>query len=281
MKNIVILLIISLIPAFFACEKTIHIDIPDNDPKPVAQAFLSPDDEYINVFLTWSVPLYHEFDWSFKDITDADVFIIKNGNKYKLDYINPQFQEENGYYEIEASKIVINPGDEINLEINTKNGIKVTGKTIIPVKPDFNLTLQKTDSMVNEGYYTYDFKFTAKNKAEYNYYRLNAIAYYSYTNNQTTYVDSSIIYTASDNPELYKIPQGNSIYIKYESYRYIDSLKISVLHTDEAYYEYHKSIWNFEGDNPFAEPVIIYSNIENGLGVFSSYNRSSETFKLK
>ena len=80
MKNIVILLIISLIPAFFACEKTIHIDIPDNDPKPVAQAFLSPDDEYINVFLTWSVPLYHEFDWSFKDITDADVYIIKNSN---------------------------------------------------------------------------------------------------------------------------------------------------------------------------------------------------------
>ena len=49
-----------------------------------------------------------------------------------------------------------------------------------------------------------------------------------------------------------------------------------VYQIDEAYYRFHNSLLNSnesnEGD-PFSEPSITYTNIENGLGVFCAFNR--------
>jgi hypothetical protein len=45
--------------------------------------------------------------------------------------------------------------------------------------------------------------------------------------------------------------------------------------TDKTYYLYNKSVGNSNGiynDNPFAEPVLTYSNINGGLGAFGGYN---------
>jgi hypothetical protein len=41
---------------------------------------------------------------------------------------------------------------------------------------------------------------------------------------------------------------------------------------DEAYYQYHRSLFSFEGDNPFAEPVRLYSNVNGGLGVVAGFS---------
>lgn len=60
-------------------------------------------------------------------------------------------------------------------------------------------------------------------------------------------------------------------------------LTIFLLHTDENYYRYHDAInrQNDVGDNPFAEPVLIPSNINGGLGCFAGYNRSTEVLRIK
>lgn len=53
------------------------------------------------------------------------------------------------------------------------------------------------------------------------------------------------------------------------------NLSIFVATADKAYYQYNKSIGSGRGlnnDNPFAEPVLTYSNINGGLGVFAGYN---------
>lgn len=53
------------------------------------------------------------------------------------------------------------------------------------------------------------------------------------------------------------------------------NLSIFVATTDKAYYQYNKSIGSGRGlndDNPFAEPVLTYSNINGGLGIFAGYN---------
>jgi Domain of unknown function (DUF4249) len=53
------------------------------------------------------------------------------------------------------------------------------------------------------------------------------------------------------------------------------NLSIFVATSDKAYYQYNKSIGSGRGlndDNPFAEPVLTYSNINGGLGVFAGYN---------
>lgn len=60
-------------------------------------------------------------------------------------------------------------------------------------------------------------------------------------------------------------------------------LTLSLLHTDENYYRYHDAVSRQQdvGDNPFAEPVQIPSNINGGLGCFAGYNRSTVVVKIK
>ena len=55
---------------------------------------------------------------------------------------------------------------------------------------------------------------------------------------------------------------------------------LQVLHISEAYYEYLKTarLHDESRENPFAEPLNVYGNVENGYGIFAGY--SSQTFEL-
>ena len=60
----------------------------------------------------------------------------------------------------------------------------------------------------------------------------------------------------------------------------LSGIHLQVLHISEAYYEYLKSarLHDYTRDNPFAEPLNVYGNVENGYGIFAGY--SSQTFEL-
>jgi hypothetical protein len=53
-------------------------------------------------------------------------------------------------------------------------------------------------------------------------------------------------------------------------------LELIIATTDRAYYDYNRTLRNQyrNDDNPFAEPVLIYSNVRGGLGVFAGYQLS-------
>ena len=55
---------------------------------------------------------------------------------------------------------------------------------------------------------------------------------------------------------------------------------LQVLYISEAYYQYLKTarLHDDTQDNPFAEPLNVYGNVENGYGIFAGY--SSRTFEL-
>jgi len=56
-----------------------------------------------------------------------------------------------------------------------------------------------------------------------------------------------------------------------------------LLHTDEAYYRYHDALRRQDqtDGNPFAEPVLLPSNIQGGLGCFGSFNRAAVRLILR
>lgn len=58
-------------------------------------------------------------------------------------------------------------------------------------------------------------------------------------------------------------------------------IRIQVRYVSEAYFRHLESALLHEQtqDNPFAEPARVYSNVENGYGIFAGY--SSKTFELK
>jgi hypothetical protein len=57
----------------------------------------------------------------------------------------------------------------------------------------------------------------------------------------------------------------------------VDSIFVYVMQTDENYYLFHRSYENYfdYGDFLLEEGILIYSNIEGGLGVFAGYNRKN------
>ncbi|CCH00532.1 hypothetical protein FAES_2523 [Fibrella aestuarina BUZ 2] len=60
-------------------------------------------------------------------------------------------------------------------------------------------------------------------------------------------------------------------------------MRLDLNHIDVNYYRYQEALERQRsvGDNPFAEPVLIPSNIQNGLGCFGAYTKSSLTVKIK
>ncbi len=86
----------------------------------------------------------------------------------------------------------------------------------------------------------------------------------------TTVINSSTLETDPDKIQLGKIVS-------------FGELTVSLLHTDENYYKYHDAVTRQgdTGDNPFAEPVQIPTNINGGLGCFAGYNRSTVVVKIK
>ena len=60
-------------------------------------------------------------------------------------------------------------------------------------------------------------------------------------------------------------------------------LRIYLLNTNKAYYDYHKSFYTSTLGNtgPFTEPSPLYSNVSNGVGIFAAYTIDSLIFRLK
>lgn len=63
----------------------------------------------------------------------------------------------------------------------------------------------------------------------------------------------------------------------------IDSIDFELQTEDATYSNYLKSIQKQQSaaDDPFAEPVLLYSNIKEGLGVFSGYSVKNRKVKFK
>lgn len=54
---------------------------------------------------------------------------------------------------------------------------------------------------------------------------------------------------------------------------------VELLHINKDYYKYIKSLNTYENanDNPFAEPVNLYTNVSNGFGLFTTYAKAVDS----
>lgn len=56
---------------------------------------------------------------------------------------------------------------------------------------------------------------------------------------------------------------------------------VELLHINKDYYKYIQSLNSYENavDNPFAEPVNLYSNVKNGYGLFTTYAMAVDSIR--
>jgi hypothetical protein len=69
-----------------------------------------------------------------------------------------------------------------------------------------------------------------------------------------------------------------------QSFSYYDSafIKIYLLNTEKSYYLYQKSLEDYKsGEDPFTEVTPVYSNIDGGLGIFTSFTIDSLIYRLR
>jgi hypothetical protein len=84
-----------------------------------------------------------------------------------------------------------------------------------------------------------------------------------------------------ENISRYKTQSGT-----YKSQRIPDAdkiIRVQLSHISKEFYDYQKSLTehNRTDDNPFAEPVQVYSNVKNGFGCVAGYNRTEVVVRTK
>jgi len=265
----------------FACEKTIRIDIPESEKKIVINGVLSPDED-IKVTISRSLYILDPDDGKPPFLTNAVVNLFENGQ-----FINTLSHLSNGNYSInyQASE-----GNTYYFEVNANDLNTATTSTKIPSKVniksmgwepdihnDIQFTVKFSDPGETENYYLIDALYSPDT---------NLVKYYNfYISGNEQVLDIFTTHTGqiilSD-----EVINGKSAEISFYAMDYLETFgiyKINLKNITRDYYLYLKSYTlQYENiDNPFAEPVQVYHNINNGFGILGSFNVSSKTIIIQ
>lgn len=282
-----IIYISTLILLLFSCEKPIDFDAEIKEPKLVINSFLIADTTlFAHVSKSLSVIDNGDLD----NINDAEVTVYDaNGNL--LDNLSLY---ANGIYI--SHNIKPQEGEKYQIKVK-KNGFKdVSGIDRVPFKTTLIFHDSASSVYNGENVLKFDLKFN-DDISEENYYIIRCIFFevnYIYDNNNNI-VDLTITSRengfycidqsaegVNDNNYYYKgvyLQDGlfngstKNITIYASNYNLGEGSKLrfgfNLETVSENYYKYRLSVERFieTNGNPFAEPVQVFSNIENGFGV--------------
>jgi hypothetical protein len=272
--------LIVLIPVFLiaSCVKKADIDLPPRQEKLVVTCLISPQEQFITATVRSSIPKYSQYSfYSGKGILEGDILdatiTISDGSRSATIPVGAD-----SIYKLSAAEFPILPGRSYTLNVSTPSGKKLNATTVVP-----------EDSLVTE--------FTDV------FYRQNTATVVDFDMginvhdipNKTTYVmvhAKSISITRGkfnfqnvqeyDQIALLDTDEKVSKKMYYGAYSDFAMAEDSVLlvagyffnlNCSKDFYLYHKSVRDAAGasGDPFAEPALVYSNINGGFGCFGSY----------
>ncbi|MGB8491379.1 MAG: DUF4249 domain-containing protein [Bacteroidales bacterium] len=294
MEKIKFLIVMSVCLIFISCEKDIRNGLlPGYEPKLVVTSFISPSDNLSFIGVASNRPVHGEL-LPYPDPGEISGWISDGESEIKMD------AADGGLVFSKDEMLIVN-GKTYNIRIINNKGLKATARCTIPGKFDHSIAVD-TFSVIREnvdpsGYVNRyrDLTISVRFKDQprkVNYYRMlgKYITFFTYHDNDngdviTIHNDKMYfnkdLFTDSESDEKGEIevtPWTNSYYYDADSVL----MKIYVLDTEESYYLWHKTILDYKDDeNPFTEPTPVFTNIEGGLGVFTSYSMDSVVFRMK
>ncbi len=279
MKRNLLLLSIILI-GLTSCEDMVtEIDLPASESHYVIHAYLSPEDTAVTVFIGQSDPVFGDEADDTSWVAQAHVFI----NGYEL----PRVQGMAEYcFSVPIDSFSIIPGNSYTVSLHIGAEEVCYGSCTVPLLRNESLTFDGIDSVQVDQYdgmssYEYYAHYSFNDAAgEENFYRIGADITFFDPYSSETYTYRKYL-TAEDffkdvlfNGEEYS---GRLSLGYIESLSNLSALKLTLYTSDSYYYYYHRAILSEGGDDPFSEPVIVPSNIENGLGCVAGYRKYSIT----
>ena len=278
--------------------------LPESDSKLVVACFISPQDTILAAKVTETKLLIGTTGDIREDITNATVILSDGSKSIQLKY-SPKL----GYYRALPSELPILAGKNYTISVKTPDGREVNASTTVPDKVIIKEV--KIDSTTVNDFLQgnrvknteYDVKVIWQDKAgETNFYR--AICEFevlyeiseSKTNKKlsdsliSSLVDLRTIDDKNSDGQLLSLnreflPSTNISNVRNNreiSGKRLKKIKVGLFQTNDQYYNYHTSLRRQrENNNPFAEPVLLYTNINGGFGCFGAYNATWQETKLK
>jgi hypothetical protein len=284
MKSIVksVLLFLGALFIFTSCEEMMSdVNIPSSVPKLVITGYLSTSDDTISIIVQKSRPLYVPSTAGgnpYPSVTNALVTISDGSNTVTLPY-----DTFTGNYRIPATVMPVLAGTSYFLSVTTPDGNSATSSCRVPqgTAPEVEITGIDTINQNGGILKKVSFRFIDLPGSG-QFYGISAGSYYGYENdpNPAFYpidFEHGDLFVSDKNKEgEYFTYRTKEI----DEYRTNSNLYISLLITDENYFNFHRSLNSFQGDNPFAEPTTIFTNIQGGLGVFAGVNGKVSEFQI-
>lgn len=297
-----IILILTVSISFFlltGCVKILNSELKSKETKMVLNAAISTDSVFtVNVSRTFNI-FENESENNLPFINGANVRLFENDNYlFNLDSFGYGYYRKSDFYP-EAGKqyrITVSYGSYKNIE------------SIASVPHMVPIVAFDTSSIIAVPSYggtetEYTGKITYNDPPDTtNYYQLTCMLYI-YNGPNLLFAYQQGIWPTDENSRFFdgeyngnllwsdKLTNGQQVsfsFVYYSSYEYElppdrdqQRLKFEfrLQSLTKEYFTYLKSLgiyWETGGsDNPFSEPVVIYSNVDNGYGIFGAYSQDT------
>ncbi len=299
------LAIVSLL--LIGCEKELKVDQTKIKPKIVVNGVVNVDDGFVSIHLSESRDML--FEGEFPSIKDATVKFYENGT------LIGELDEDEGYYTMDHNvvsgkiyKIEVEHDDFDNVEATTTAPYPANTQNVQLKRLDdlrVNIDIQLQDNLGKEGYYGLEVtrSDTLKDTTGLNIYTSPDYPYDPYIFIMDYYCSNEDFV---DYPEYDAFAGQNcsqrffftnetflsssrtfsaysTVYFQpYETEKLNTIIDIQLNSYSEDYYRYliSKELFYYTS-GPFSEPVRIYTNVENGLGVFGGVYRGFDHYLIE
>ncbi|GAB3262093.1 hypothetical protein GCM10027347_27550 [Larkinella harenae] len=278
------------------------------DKKLVLLGFISPQDTIVAVRVGMTRPIADaNYTSNYGVVKNASVTLSTGGQSVQLTY-----NGKNDYYQIDAKKFVIRAGETYQLSVKTPEGLQASSVCTVPQSARLQkVRLDSAEDASHQKQYFVRYFWQDSPKTA-NYYQTNGLFVYA-KSCPTCKTDANPKLTSENQPVLFEalgqistllsdqskdgsvlescrgyLSQSKVNQVVAEKATFFSlyekaSVRATLLNVDEAYYKYHQALelQKKSESNPFAEPVLMPSNINGGLGCFAGYNQSSLMINLK
>lgn len=295
MKNILLLFSLLAGCLLSGCEKEVTgIKLPDSVSKLLVSSFISPQDTIIRVYVTRSVPNLGYRQPGSKPVENASVSLSDGTQTRPLAFTGQMYSVDTRNFPIMAGatytlRVSVPGGETAEATCTVPQALTESPTVIIDsvlysddLQRDYFVRLHWDDVAGQENYYrplgevNMEIKQPPDNKPS------DSIP--PFILNQIYWEGDVFLDDQGKDGEPFQSPKGRmfTLFSDLDAFGTIE-LYAYVLHTDRHYYQYHRSVQlaTRSMDNPFAEPVLVYSNVTGGLGIFAAFNAASIVVRVK
>jgi hypothetical protein len=284
----------SFLLTVFSCgedffEQVVEIDLPEHTPALAVTAIFTDVDTSLTVYVSNSVGILEPDQPAI--IENATVELFKNDQLlHSFDYIG------NGLYgKIGIQPLGDNPANYV-LKVDAPDYDQISASQSMPQPvPLIDASFEREGTVTPDGDRVNNVSITFIDPGGIaNYYSVSAVGRIS----EGGFDYSDMVYLSSFNPIVEEGEEilvfsdatfdGREITLNFYTYNdYPDSaesveldINLISISNDRYFFEKSLNIYNNSNGNPFVEPVVVHSNIENGHGIFTTESHSLFTLKI-